>query len=65
MTYCGSIRQQSTERGFRFLKDPLFFTKECVSQLQRAGGGIGDAHGSVLTGLQSGVEESASSSGAG
>ena len=25
--------QQSTERGFRFLKDPLFFTKECVPQL--------------------------------
>lgn len=23
--------QQSTERGFRFLKDPLFFTKECIS----------------------------------
>ena len=43
--------QQSTERGFRFLKDPLFFTKERLPQFTRASRGVGYGHGSVLTSL--------------
>jgi len=43
--------QQSTERGFRFLKDPLFFTKERLPQFTRASSITGNGYGSVLTSL--------------
>ena len=43
--------QQSNERGFRFLKDPLFFTKECVAQVAATSHGSGNGDGLVSVGL--------------
>jgi len=40
--------QQSTERGFRFLKDPLFYF-QCLPQLHRASCGASNGHGFVPT----------------
>lgn len=57
------IAQQSTERGFRFLKDPLFFTSSVFLNSRLAGSGFGDGNGSMPTGLQLGAKGTASSLG--
>lgn len=54
-------KQQSSERGFRFLKDPLFFTKECLPQVPPAHHGIGNGDGIVFTGLYAGSTPAAAS----
>lgn len=48
-------KQQSSERGFRFLKDPLFFTKECLSQVPQTHHGVGNRHGTLFIGLHPGA----------
>jgi transposase len=56
-------RQQSPERGFRFLKDPLFFTNSVLCQVTPTGRSVSEAapqelrfcHGSMLTSLQLGA----------
>ncbi len=41
--------QQSTERGFRFLKDPLFFTSSVFLNSTPASCSAGNGHGFVST----------------
>ncbi len=43
--------QQSCERGFRFLKDPLFFAADRFSKISIKSRNYGDAHGSIFAGL--------------
>ena len=45
--------QQSSERGFRFLKDPLFFTKECFCEHSPKSGSPGNGYGLMPFGLHS------------
>ena len=45
--------QQSSERGFRFLKDPLFFTRECFFEHPSKSGSPRNGHGFMLAGLYS------------
>ena len=43
--------QQAPERGFRILKDPLFFTSSVVSEEPTTHCSIGDDYGAVIDGL--------------
>jgi transposase len=52
--------QQSTERGFRFLKDPLFFTSSVFLNSTKRVAALAMGYGFVLAGLQLGSEEIAS-----